>query len=112
MRSAAKLNYQQAQAAIGGRAGEIPETLVYNVLKPLYAAYDTLQKARETRGPLDLDLPERKILLKADGTVDRVISPERLESHRLIAEVMILASVAAAGTLQAPRRPLLHRVPV
>ena len=110
MRSAAKLNYQQAQTAIGGRTDEITEPLVDNVLKPLYAAYDTLQKARDARGPLDLDLPERKILLKADGTVDRVISPERLESHRLIEEFMILANVAAAETLEAARVPLIYRV--
>src|SRR5205823_3823882 len=110
MRSAAKLNYQQAQAAISGRADDVAEPLVDNVLKPLYAAYDTLQKAREARGPLDLDLPERKILLKADGTVDRVISPERLESHRLIEEFMILANVAAAETLEAARVPLIYRV--
>ena len=100
MRSAAKLNYQQAQAAISGRTDEVTDTLVDNVLKPLYAAYETLKKARDARGPLDLDLPERKILLKADGTVDRVITPERLESHRLIEEFMILANVAAAETLE------------
>jgi len=110
MRSAAKLNYQQAQAAISGRADDVAEPLVDNVLKPLYAAYETLKKARDARGPLDLDLPERKILLKADGTVDRVISPERLESHRLIEEFMILANVAAAETLEAARVPLIYRV--
>jgi ribonuclease R len=109
MRSAAKLNYQQAQAAISGRADDVAEPLVDNVLK-LYAAYETLKKARDARGPLDLDLPERKILLKADGTVDRVISPERLESHRLIEEFMILANVAAAETLEAARVPLIYRV--
>ncbi|MEA2979858.1 MAG: ribonuclease, partial [Alphaproteobacteria bacterium] len=110
MRSAAKLNYQQAQAAIGGRTDEVIETLVDNVLKPLYAAYESLKKARDARGPLDLDLPERKILLKSDGTVDRVITPERLESHRLIEEFMILANVAAAETLEAARVPLIYRV--
>jgi ribonuclease R len=57
-----------------------------------------------------LDLPERKILLKADGTVDRVISPERLEAHRLIEEFMILANVAAAETLEKARVPLIYRV--
>jgi ribonuclease R len=110
MRSAAKLNYQQAQAAISGRADDAAEPLVDNVLKPLYAAYETLKKARDARGPLDLDLPERKILLKANGTVDRVISPERLESHRLIEEFMILANVAAAETLESARVPLIYRV--
>ena len=110
MRSAAKLNYQQAQAAIDGRTDEVTGPLVDNVLKPLYAAYEALKSARDARGPLDLDLPERKILLKADGTVDRVITPERLESHRLIEEFMILANVAAAETLEGARVPLIYRV--
>jgi ribonuclease R len=67
-------------------------------------------KARNERSPLDLDLPERKILLKHDGTVDRVIVPERLEAHRLIEEFMIQANVAAAETLEKARVPLIYRV--
>jgi ribonuclease R len=66
--------------------------------------------ARNERGPLDLELPERKILLKSDGTVDRVIMPQRLESHRLIEEFMILANVAAAETCERARAPLIYRV--
>jgi len=110
MRSAAKLSYQQAQLAIGGRPDEDIETLVKPVLEPLYAAYEALARARNERQPLDLDLPERKILLKGDGTVDRVIRPERLEAHRLIEEFMILANVAAAETLERARIPLVYRV--
>jgi ribonuclease R len=110
MRSAAKLSYQQAQFAIGGRTDEVTETLVEPVLAPLYAAYETLTRARVERSPLDLDLPERKILLKGDGTVDRVTTPERLEAHRLIEEFMILANVAAAETLEKARVPLIYRV--
>ena len=110
MRSAAKLSYEQAQLAISGRGDEESEPLVEPILKPLYAAYETLVKARNERAPLDLDLPERKILLKGDGTVDRVIVPERLEAHRLIEEFMILANVAAAETLEKARVPLIYRV--
>jgi ribonuclease R len=110
MRSAAKLSYAQAQAAIGGRADEDAQALVAPVLEPLYAAYRALAKARDERGPLDLNLPERKILLKSDGTVDRVITPERLEAHRLIEECMILANVAAAETLERASVPLIYRV--
>ena len=84
--------------------------MIEPVLKPLYAAYEVLKRARHERQPLDLDLPERKILLKADGTVDRVITPERLEAHRLIEEFMILANVAAAETLERARSPLIYRV--
>ena len=110
MRSAAKLSYAQAQAAIGGRADDEAQALIAPVLEPLYAAYRVLAKAREARAPLDLDLPERKILLRSDGTVDRVIMPERLESHRLIEECMILANVAAAETLERAGVPLIYRV--
>ena len=110
IRSAAKLAYEQAQFAIGGRTDEDTETLVEPVLKPLYDAYEALTRARGERAPLDLDLPERKILLKGDGTVDRVIVPERLEAHRLIEEFMILANVAAAETLEKARVPLIYRV--
>jgi len=110
MRSAAKLSYQQTQLAIGGRTDEDSEMLVGPVLEPLYAAYEALKRARTERSPLDLDLPERKILLKHDGTVDRIIVPERLEAHRLIEEFMILANVAAAETLERHRVPLIYRV--
>ena len=110
MRSAAKLSYQQAQLAIGGRTDEDTETLVKPVHAPLYVAYETMVRARNERQPLDLDLPERKILLKGDGTVDRVITPERLEAHRLIEEFMIMANVAAAETLEKARVPLIYRV--
>jgi ribonuclease R len=110
MRSAAKLAYEEAQAAIDGRPNDKTGPLLEPVLKPLWAAYAALSKARDARGPLDLDLPERKILVGADGRVARIIVPERLTAHRLIEEFMIQANVAAAETLEAKRTPLLYRV--
>ena len=110
MRSAAKLNYAQAQAAIDGRPDDTTGPLLEPILNPLYAAYALVKLARDERDPLDLDLPERKILLKPDGTVDRVIVPERLDAHRLIEEFMILANVAAAETLEKKGLPLIYRV--
>jgi ribonuclease R len=110
MRSIARLHYAQAQAAIEDMPDATTEPLLALVLAPLYAAYAALKRARDDRGPLDLDLPERKILLKPDFTVDRVITPQRLDSHRLIEEFMILANVAAAETLERARTPLIYRV--
>jgi ribonuclease R len=110
MRSAARLSYEQAQVAVGGRTDEDTEGLVEPILAPLFAAYEAVARARNERQPLDLDLPERKILLKADGTVDRVITPQRLEAHRLIEEFMIQANVAAAESLEKARVPLIYRV--
>ena len=110
IRSAARLSYEQAQFAVTGRTDEITEPIVKKILEPLYAAYRTVARARDARGPLDLDIPERKIVLKSDGTVDRVIMPQRLEAHRLIEEFMILANVAAAESCERANTALIYRV--
>ena len=110
MRSAAKLSYPQAQAAIDGKPDEVTGPLLEPVLKPLWAAYEALKIARGQRGPLDLDLPERKLILNPDGTLKDVIVPERLDAMRLIEEFMILANVCAAESLEKARVLLLYRV--
>ena len=110
MKSAAKLAYPQAQAAIDGTPDDKSGPILDTVLKPLWDAYAALKRGRNSRAPLELDLPERKILLKSDGTVDRVIVPDRLDAHKLIEEFMIQANVAAAETLEAKSRPLVYRV--
>jgi ribonuclease R len=110
MRSAAKLSYSQAQAAIDGRTDEVTGPILDSILRPLWTAYACVKKARDIREPLFLDLPERKIVLKPDGTVDRIFVPERLEAHRLIEEFMILANVAAAETLERAESELIYRV--
>ncbi len=110
MRSAAKLSYQEAQAAIDGQPSARAAPLLDAALKPLWSAYALLAAARDRRAPLDLDLPERKIVLDDQGRVERVTSPERLEAHRLIEEFMIQANVAAAETLEARRAAVVYRV--
>ena len=69
-----------------------------------------LKRGRDTRQPLELDLPERKILLKPDGTVDRVIVPDRLDAHKLIEEFMIQANVAAPRRWRPRSRALIYRI--
>ncbi|MFL5100892.1 MAG: ribonuclease R [Xanthobacteraceae bacterium] len=110
MRSQARLHYAQVQEAIDGHTDAVTAPLAQPVIAPLYEAYRALAAARDAREPLDLDLPERKILLKGDGTVDRVITPPRLDAHRLIEEFMILANVAAAETLERAHLPFVYRV--
>ncbi len=110
MRSAAKLSYQEAQAAIDGNVSAKCAPHLETALRPLWAAYAKLAQARDARGPLDLNLPERKIVLNAEGRVARVIVPERLTAHRLIEEMMIQANVAAAETLEEYRTACVYRV--
>lgn len=120
MRSHAKLAYEQAQAIAdsslnapqdeerGGLAAR-PEP-VEAIIKPLFAAYAALKRARDGREPLDLELPERKLVLDADNKVKDVVLRQRLDAHRLIEELMILANVCAAETLIAAKTALLFRI--
>ena len=110
MRSPASLTYQQVQAAMDGEPDDKTGPLLEPVIKPLYDAYAALKAARGRRQPLDLDLPERRIVLDEDGTVKSVDFTDRLDAHKLIEEFMVLANVAAADTLIAKDVPLLFRV--
>jgi ribonuclease R len=110
MRSAASLTYEEAQEAVDGHATPRTEPMLDTILRPLYAAYASLKLARTARQPLELDLPERKIVLAEDGRVVSVAFKERFDAHRLIEEFMVLANVAAAEELIARKRPLLFRV--
>jgi ribonuclease R len=109
MRSAAKLSYAEAQAAFDDK----PTSLTQDVkiaLSSLWAGYEILKRGRDAREPLDLDLPERKVILGNDGAIDRIVVPERLEAMRLIEEMMIQANVAAAETLESRKSPLVYRI--
>jgi ribonuclease R len=110
MRSVASLNYEEVQAAQDGDVNEKCAPLMAEVLAPLYAAYAATKTARAERQPLDLDLPERKIVLTEKGEVESVQFRDRLDAHKLIEEFMILANVAAAETLIAKRAAQLFRV--
>jgi len=110
MRSAASLTYQQAQNAFDGKADDAVPVIAREALKGLWACYKSLVIAREARDPLDLDLPERRIVIGDDGKVKSIAFKQRLESMRLIEEFMVLANVAAAESLEKARMPLIYRV--
>lgn len=110
MRSVAKLSYLQAQNAIDGNPDEKAAPLLEAVLRPLWQAYDVLKKGRNQRQPLELDLPERKINLDEDGRIKDVVTPLRLDAHKLIEEFMIQANVCAAETLRNNKQALLYRI--
>ena len=110
MKSVASLNYEEVQTAVDGQPNDKTAPLMDEIITPLYGAYAALMKARNSRQPLELDLPERQIVLDDAGKVTSVRFKERLDAHRLIEEFMVLANVAAAETLIAKKSPLLFRV--
>ncbi|MGL6208358.1 MAG: ribonuclease R [Paracoccaceae bacterium] len=110
MRSRASLHYGQVQDAQDGNPDPVTEALLEGVIAPLYAAYAATKLARDVRQPLNLDLPERKIILSDEGQVLSVAYRDRFDAHKLIEEFMILANVAAAEELVRLKQPLLFRV--
>ena len=110
MRSAIRLTYAEAQRAFDGRPDAKTAHLQTDVMQPLWEAYRVAVIARNERSPLDLDLPERRIVIGADGKIATIGFRERLESMRLIEEFMIMANVAAAESLEKAKQPLIYRV--
>jgi len=110
MRSAARLTYEQVQAARDGAPDAVAAPLVETVVTPLYGAYKALAIGREKRGTLELDLPERRVVLDETGTVTAVETRARYDSHRLIEEFMIAANVAAAESLSRSKVPCMYRI--
>jgi ribonuclease R len=107
IRVAANIPYEDAQAAIDG---EKENDLLDAALKPLWACWALLVKARDHRNPLDLDLPERRVVLDDDGKILSVAPRARLDAHRLIEDFMIAANVAAAKALEERKAPVMYRV--
>jgi ribonuclease R len=110
MQSIERLTYSQVQLAQDGSPDEKTKPLLQTVIKPLYRAYDLLKKAREFRGTLDLELPEKQVILDGAGHITDIHPRPRLDSHRLIEEFMILANVAAAQQLEALKAPCIYRI--
>lgn len=110
MRSVARLTYNQVQAAIDGTPDKTTGPLLESVIKPLYGVFKSLLKARNQRGTLDLDMPERQIVFDKSGRMTEIKLRERLDSHKLIEELMIAANVCAAKTLVAKNWPCMFRV--
>jgi ribonuclease R len=94
---------------IEAEAPPVDPALVESTLKPLWACWRALYSAREKRGPLELDLPERRVVLDEKGRILSVAPRERLDAHKLIEDYMIAANVAAAKALEAKKAPVMYR---
>src|SRR5258708_5498026 len=110
MRSAAKLSYEQAQAAADGTPDDKTGPIAKTIIAPLYTAYAVLKKGRLARSPLAIESAERRIVISAEGEVASITPRASLEAHKLIEEMMIQANVSAAETLEASKVPLIYRI--
>ena len=127
VRIAANIAYEDAQAAMDAAGeerievssptcsmppieGRVPQELVEKALKPLWACWRALFAARQKRDPLELDLPERRVMLDEKGRIMSIAPRDRLDAHRLVEDFMIAANVAAARALEAKKAPVMYRV--
>src|SRR5574338_819257 len=127
VRIAANIAYEDAQAAIDAAEeetvdvaspvcfmppveGRVPREIVEKALKPLWACWRALFGARQKRDPLELDLPERRVMLDEKGRITSIAPRDRLDAHRLVEDYMIAANVAAARALEAKKAPVTYRV--
>jgi len=124
---AANIAYEDAQAAIDAATeetvdvsspvcfmppveGRVPSELVEQAMMPLWACWRALFAARQRRDPLELDLPERRVMLDEKGRISSIAPRDRLDAHRLVEDYMIAANVAAARALEAKKAPVMYRV--
>jgi len=123
----ANIAYEDAQAAIDAVGeekvelasspcsmpeigGPVPQELVETALKPLWGCWRALLADRNKREPLELDIPERRVVLDEKGRILSVAPRDRLDAHRLVEDYMIAANVAAARALEAKKAPVMYRV--
>lgn len=96
----------EQRAAVGKQAGKA----VLTNIDTLYQLYQRLVKARSQRGAIDYETQETRILFNADKKIERIVSSERNDAHRLIEECMLVANVCTAEFLQRLKIPALYRV--
>jgi len=109
MRSHARLTYEQVQRAMDGSPDDAIEPLMASTIKPVYEVFNKLLKRRESRGALEIDLPEYFIDLDDQNQVRNIYPKTRLDSHKVVEEFMVLANVVAARTVQKTKMPALFR---
>ncbi len=91
---------------------ELPQTTVdlKKHLLDLYALYQTLATVRKSRGAIEFDTKETKIVFNEHRKIDYLEAVERNDAHRIIEECMICANVAAAKFFLKKKIPGLYRV--
>ena len=103
VRIAEVIPYEQAQQRIDeDKAGEN--------LTHLWDCWKLLAAARAARDPLELELPERRVVLDEHGKIAEIAIRERLDAHRVVEDFMILANVAAAQALEKKTAPVVYRI--
>ncbi|TCT02740.1 ribonuclease R [Paralcaligenes ureilyticus] len=110
--SHARTTYTDVWAALQQPTG--PAALAMQDVLPhlqnLYELFQLLAPARTRRGAIDFDTAETKILCNPLGRIEKIVSYQRNDAHRLIEECMLAANTCAADFMVRNKRSGLYRV--
>ena len=81
-----------------------------SMIRTFWRVAEKLREERFRQGALDLDMPETKIFVDAEGYADRLEKITNDESHQLIEEFMLLANEAVAKITRKHQLPSVYRV--
>ncbi len=110
VRIAEVIAYEDAQARIDSAMSSVRNQEREQVLLNLWSCWKALAHAREKRDPLELELPERRVMLDDQGRIAEIALRERLDAHRVVEDFMIAANVAAAKALESKAAPVVYRI--
>jgi ribonuclease R len=109
--SRAKLSYEQAQAILDGKpAPKNSDPQLVTMVREGWKLASTLRRRRFNQGALDLEMPEIKIRLDANGRAVAAEPVIHTESHQLIEECMLAANDAVAKVLRERMKPAVYRI--
>ena len=108
VRSRGQFSYEQVQSVLDGSAGI--SKAIDEALHTLDDLARSLRKVRSDRGALDLDIPEAKVVLDEKGHPVDIQRSQRLESHRLVEDFMILANEVVAADMETRELSAIYRI--
>ncbi len=111
MRSHARLTYTKVAALLKGESSHLAEQYAHlmPIIQELNQLYQTLKTARETRGAIEFETVETRIIFGEGGKISRIEPIQRNDAHRIIEECMLCANVATARFLKKHKLPGLYR---
>ena len=108
IRSRHKLSYQDAQRVLDREHSIDAET--DEALRQLLAISRVLRSARGERGSIDFDLPEARVVLAESGEPTDIQRVQRLDTHKLIEDFMLLANETVARRASKAKLPIPYRI--
>lgn len=109
IKSAARLTYNQVQDFYDEKDESLPKNIKTS-LTLLKKAAHILRKNREKRGAVDFDLVESVVALDNDGEPIAIHPQDRLDSHRIIEDLMVATNEIVADFFEKKQLPCLYRV--